>query len=79
MLKLKLDKLLYEKRMNANQLSKLTGIRYPTVLDMADNKSKHWSPENLDKIMFVLELEDISDLIEYEKDSSISEGEDKRE
>lgn len=63
MLRLKLDKILYDKRINANQLSKLTGIRYPTVLDMAENKSKAWSPDNLDKIMEALEIEDISELI----------------
>ncbi|MEK3837616.1 helix-turn-helix domain-containing protein [Paenibacillus sp. FSL R7-0128] len=68
MLKLKLDKLLYEKRLNANQLSKMTGIRYPTISDMADNKSKAWSPENLNKIMVALDLGDISELIEYEKE-----------
>ncbi|AIQ45643.1 hypothetical protein R70723_06870 [Paenibacillus sp. FSL R7-0273] len=68
MLKLKLDKLMYEKRLNANQLSKMTGIRYPTISDMADNKSKAWSPENLNKIMIALDLDSISDLIEYEKE-----------
>lgn len=65
MLKLKLEELLYNKRMNANQLSKETGIRYPTILDMVGNKSKHWSIENLEAIMVALEIEDIGELIEY--------------
>ncbi|TMV49333.1 helix-turn-helix transcriptional regulator [Paenibacillus mesophilus] len=70
MLRLKLDQLLYEKRVNANQLSKMTGIRYPTILDMEKNTSKAWSPENLNKIMIALELRDIRELIEYVEDSA---------
>ncbi|MDU5948523.1 MAG: helix-turn-helix transcriptional regulator, partial [Paenibacillus macerans] len=57
LLRLKLDKLLFDRRLNANQLSKLTGIRYPTILDMEANKSKAWSPENLNKIMIALDLD----------------------
>ena len=70
MLRLKLDKVLFERRINANQLSKMTGIRYPTILDMESNKSKAWSPENLDKIMKALEIEDVTELIEYVKEES---------
>lgn len=65
MFKLKLDKILFDKRMNANQLSELTGIRYPTILDMVKNKSKAWSPDNLDKVYKALELTSVADLIEY--------------
>ncbi|TNJ68249.1 helix-turn-helix transcriptional regulator [Paenibacillus hemerocallicola] len=73
MMRLKLDSLLYEKRLSANQLSKMTGIRYPTILDMEKNESKAWSPENLNKIMIALELEDISELIEYVKEDGGNE------
>lgn len=65
MFKLKLDRILFEKRMNANQLSEMTGIRYPTILDMVKNKSKAWSPNNLDKVYKALELTSINELIEY--------------
>ncbi|ETT58166.1 helix-turn-helix transcriptional regulator [Paenibacillus sp. FSL H8-0457] len=65
MFKLKLDRILFEKRMNANQLSEMTGIRYPTILDMVKNKSKAWSPDNLDKVYKALELTSINELIEY--------------
>ncbi len=68
MLRLKLEELLYEKRISKLQISKITGIRYPTILDMADNKSKAWSPENLEKLMNALELESVADLIEYKKE-----------
>lgn len=68
MIRLRLDYVLFEKKISANQLAKLTGIRYPTILDMKDNKSKSWSPEHLDKIMEVLEIEDVNELIEYKKE-----------
>lgn len=69
MLILKLSEHMEEKRINARQLSVMTGIRWNTIDDMAKNKAKHWSPENLEKVMIALELEDITDLIEYKKDS----------
>jgi len=65
-LKLKLDKLMSEKQYNTRQLSELTGIRWNTIDDMAKNKAKHWSVENLEKIMQVLEIKDINLLIENE-------------
>lgn len=74
MIRLKLDKLLFEKRMNPNQLSKLTGIRYATILDMVENKSKAWSPANLDKVYKVLELTSVDDLIEYVEDEETTEA-----
>lgn len=74
MLRLKLDFLLFERKMTAKQLSQLTGIRYPTVLDMADNKSKAWSPENLGKIYKALGLESVADLIEYVEDEETTEA-----
>lgn len=70
MLRLKMDRILFERRISANQLSKMTGIRYPTVLDMENNKSKAWSPENLEKIMIALELKEVSELIEYVPEDS---------
>lgn len=64
MLILKLDQFMDEKRMNTRQLSEITGIRWNTVDDMVKNKSKHWVPENLEKIMDALGIKDISDIIE---------------
>ncbi|WP_430127029.1 helix-turn-helix domain-containing protein, partial [Paenibacillus larvae] len=51
MLLLKINQIMDEKRLNTRQLSKMTGIRWNTINDMSENKSKHWSPENLEKIM----------------------------
>ncbi len=68
MVRLKLEELMHERGMNPRQLSNLTGIRWNTVDDMAKNKAKHWSPDNINKIMAVLELTDISDLIEYKEE-----------
>jgi putative transcriptional regulator len=65
MLRLKLDKLLVEKRWSKRQLSEATGIRWNTIDDMEKNTAKHWSPENLEKIMVALNLDDVTELIEY--------------
>lgn len=67
-MKLKLAEFIDERGLNTRQLSKMTGIRWNTIADMAENKSKAWSPENLKKIMIALELEHISQLIEYVKE-----------
>ncbi|WP_201009047.1 helix-turn-helix domain-containing protein [Paenibacillus glycanilyticus] len=63
-----MDELLFEKRMNANQLSEMTGIRYATIDDMKKNKAKQWSVENLNKIMQALELQSVHELFEYTRD-----------
>ncbi|MCZ1265400.1 helix-turn-helix domain-containing protein [Paenibacillus tundrae] len=68
MLKLKLAELIDERGLNTRQLSKMTGIRWNTIADMAENKSKAWSPDNLHKIMVALEIDHISQLIEYVKE-----------
>ncbi|MGG1618256.1 helix-turn-helix domain-containing protein [Paenibacillus sp. NRS-1781] len=67
MLRLRLRELMFEKRWNAKQLSEATGIRWNSIDDMMENRSKRWTVENMEKIMTVLELEDISELIEYKK------------
>ncbi|MET3846897.1 helix-turn-helix transcriptional regulator [Paenibacillus sp. OAE614] len=65
MLRLKLREVMFEKRWNAKQLSDATEIRWNTIDDMMENRSKRWTVENLEKIMEVLELKDVSELIEY--------------
>jgi putative transcriptional regulator len=65
MLKLRLREVMFEKRWNARQLSEATGIRWNSIDDMMENRSKRWTVENLEKIMEVLELKDITELIEY--------------
>lgn len=69
MLILKLNEHMEEKRINTRQLSEMTGIRWNTIDDMAKNKAKHWAPDNLEKVMIALGIEDIADLIEYKKDT----------
>ncbi|WP_088832759.1 helix-turn-helix domain-containing protein [Paenibacillus tyrfis] len=70
MLRLKLREVMFEKRWNARQLSEATGIRWNSIDDMMENRTKRWTVENLEKIMEVLEIEDISDLIEYVKEDA---------
>ncbi len=74
MLRLKLREVMFEKRWNARQLSEATGIRWNSVDDMMENRTKRWTVENLEKIMEVLELSDITELIEYVKDEKTTEA-----
>jgi DNA-binding Xre family transcriptional regulator len=69
MFKLKLKRVMFDKDINTRQLSDKTGIRWNTVDDMAENKSKTWSLDNLDKIMTALGIEDVNELIEYKKEA----------
>ncbi|OMF35285.1 hypothetical protein BK133_11320 [Paenibacillus sp. FSL H8-0548] len=71
MFRLRINELMHARHLNANQLSKLAGVRYPTILDMADNKSKAWSPENLEKIAIALGVEEVGELIEYVKEQEV--------
>ena len=68
LLRLKLREIMFEKRWNARQLSEATGIRWNSIDDMMENRSKRWTVENLESIMRVLEIDDIGQLIEYKKD-----------
>ncbi|WP_438449399.1 helix-turn-helix domain-containing protein [Gorillibacterium sp. sgz5001074] len=68
MLKLRLREIMFEKRWNAKQLSEATGIRWNSIDDMMENRSKRWSVENLEKVMEVLGIERVEDLIVYEKE-----------
>lgn len=68
MLRLKLREIMFEKRWNTRQLSEATGIRWNSIDDMIENKAKRWTVENLEKIMEVLDIKDVSELIEYKKD-----------
>jgi DNA-binding Xre family transcriptional regulator len=70
MFKLKLDVLMTEKRYNARQLSEATGIRWNTIDDMKNNRSKAWNVENLNRIAEVLGLESAEELIEYVKETA---------
>ncbi len=67
-LKLRLREIMFEKRWNAKQLSEATGIRWNSIDDMMENRSKRWSVENLEKVMEVLGIERVEDLIVYEKE-----------
>ncbi|RUT39488.1 XRE family transcriptional regulator [Paenibacillus anaericanus] len=73
-LKLKLREVMFEKRWNARQLSEATGIRWNSIDDMMENRSKRWSVENLEKIMEVLGIESVNDLIEYIDDKKTTEA-----
>lgn len=64
MLRLKLKEIMFKKGWNATQLSAATGIRWNSIDDLMENRTKRWPVENLGKIMEVLEIENVEDLIE---------------
>lgn len=64
---LRLDQLLADKNMSQHQLSRLTGIRQPTINDMCQNKTKYLPLDNLAKICKALECE-ITDILQLEKE-----------
>lgn len=63
--------LLLKKNMKLNELSERTGISYPYLSRMANNKSKDFKKEHIEKICEVLEC-DVGELIGFEKDQKIS-------
>jgi Predicted transcriptional regulator len=62
---IKLDVLLDKRDMSQNELSRLTGIRQPSIFEMCANKTKHLPLKNLAKICEVLncQLTDILELV----------------
>lgn len=66
MFRLKIDKILENSPdISMYKLHILTGIRPNTISDLVNNRAKHWSPDNLEKIYKALELSSVDDLIEY--------------
>lgn len=62
-----LDKVLSERNMSQHELSRLTGIRQPTINAMCQNKTKSLPLVNLAKICEVLDCE-ITDIIELKEE-----------
>lgn len=60
-----LDNLLSKKGMSQHELSRLTGIRQPSINEMCRNQTLRLPLENLAKICEVLEC-DISDILKLE-------------
>jgi len=67
MIIIKLNDILKQRNISHRELSRLTGIRQPTISEMCANKSKSLPVENLDMICNTLEC-DLTDIIEHKKD-----------
>ncbi|SMQ75997.1 putative transcriptional regulator [Bacillus sp. OV166] len=65
---IKLDKLLNDRNMSQHELSRLTGIRQPSINEMCRNQTRRIPADNLAKICEVLNCE-ISDLLELVKEN----------
>jgi putative transcriptional regulator len=66
---MKLDQILTEKEMSQHELSRLTGIRQPSINEMCRNQTIRLPLANLAKICEVLKC-DISDILKLEKEQS---------
>lgn len=62
---IKLNELLDKQNISQHELSRLTGIRQPSINEMCNNQTKRLPLDNLAKICKVLEC-DISDILELE-------------
>ncbi|MDK1716604.1 helix-turn-helix domain-containing protein [Dellaglioa algida] len=65
MIDIKLRILLAERRMTVTELSEMTGISRSTLYPLKNNKSKMIQLNTLNKIMMALNIDGISQLIEY--------------
>ena len=68
MIKIRLSRLLGEKRWSQAQLSRLTGIRPNTISDLYNEFTERISLDQLNQICKILEC-DIADLLEYIPDN----------
>ena len=62
-----LDKQLTKRGISQHELSRMTGIRQPTINDMSNNKTKYLPLDNLAKICQSLECK-ITDIIELKEE-----------
>jgi len=63
---IKLDQLLQERSMSQHELSRITGIRQPSINDMCRNQTVRLPLDNLAKICEALNCE-INDILELVK------------
>lgn len=63
---IKLDKLLADREMSQHELSRLTGIRQPSINEMCRNQTARLPLDNLAKICDTLNCE-ITDVLELER------------
>ncbi|MHC9533170.1 helix-turn-helix domain-containing protein [Dellaglioa sp. L3N] len=65
MIDIRLRVLLAERRLTVTQLSEMTGVSRNTLGALRTGKSKMVQLNTLDKIMMALDIDDISQLIQY--------------
>lgn len=65
MIRIKLAEILKERGMTQSKLSEISGVRPASISAMVRNNTAMLSLDLLAKIMKALEIEDISDILEY--------------
>lgn len=66
---IKLAELLEDKRISHRELSRMTGIRHPSISEMCNNSTERLPLRNLAVICEVLECE-ITDILKLEREPS---------
>ncbi|WHX32884.1 helix-turn-helix transcriptional regulator [Brevibacillus agri] len=65
-LKLKLDEVLKERGISQNKLSKMIGVRQATISDLCRNARSDFSIPIIEKIAQVLQITNITELMQFE-------------
>lgn len=68
-IKIKLAEILEHKRISHRELSRMTGIRHPSISEMCNNKTERLPLKNLALICTVLQCE-ITEILQLEKEPS---------
>ncbi|WP_062513919.1 helix-turn-helix transcriptional regulator [Halobacillus sp. KGW1] len=66
---IKLNSVLEERKISARELSRMTGVRHPSISDMCNNSIKQLPLASLAKICEALDC-DIPDILELKKEPS---------
>lgn len=66
-IRVKLDVILENREMTQRQLVELTGLRAATISELANNRRSTINKDHLLKICDVLEIDDITEIIEIVK------------
>lgn len=73
-IKMKLKKILEEKGMSQKELSEKTNIRESTISDIVRENKTVINYEHLSKISEALEIQNISEIIDFEKNDKQNKG-----
>lgn len=71
-IRIKLDEVLKQRNLTQKQLVEMTGIRAAAISELYNNQRKSINKEHLEKIAKALDINDINELIEIQKEATES-------